>query len=181
MSARQGQPVHLEPSAHAAPRPSMKDHDLSALLAQAGGGAAESTDWREYYHAVRQRFWIVLLTMVVGGIIAALYMSRQETVFRARSVLFLEQEQDRVLKDVKSVREEQIRNQQLDAAYKMLKGATPENYAQLRAFGIARAPALAGILPEQFDQQVIDAFRRCAAASSNNSVNFAAFGKQMFG
>jgi polysaccharide biosynthesis transport protein len=88
----------------------MKDHDLSALLAQAGGGASESTDWREYYHAVRQRFWIVLLTMVIGGILAALHMSRQETVFRARSVLFLEQEQDRVLKDVKSVREEQIRS-----------------------------------------------------------------------
>ncbi len=88
----------------------MKDHDLSALLAQASGGSGESTDWREYYHAVRQRFWIVLLAMVLGGILAALHMSRQETVFRARAVLFLEQEQDRVLKDVKSVREEQIRS-----------------------------------------------------------------------
>jgi hypothetical protein len=57
----------------------------------------------------------------------------------------------------RQLREEQVRNQQLDAAYKMLKAATPENYAQLRAMGIARAPALAGVLPEQFDQRVIDA------------------------
>jgi hypothetical protein len=57
----------------------------------------------------------------------------------------------------RQLREEQLRNQQLDAAYKMLKAATPENYAQLRAMGIARAPALAGVLPEQFDQRVIDA------------------------
>jgi hypothetical protein len=57
----------------------------------------------------------------------------------------------------RQLREEQIRNQQLDAAYKMLKAATPENYAQLRAMGISRAPALANVLPEQFDQRVIDA------------------------
>lgn len=88
----------------------MKDHDLSALLAQTTGATTETSDWREYYHAVRQRFWIVLLAMVLGGILAALNMSRQETVFRARAVLFLEQEQDRVLKDVKGVREEQIRS-----------------------------------------------------------------------
>jgi capsular exopolysaccharide synthesis family protein len=88
----------------------MKDHDLTALLAQATGGTADSSDWREYYHAIRQRLWIVLLTTVLGGILAALYMSQQETVFRARSVLFLEQEQNRVLKDVKAVREEQIKS-----------------------------------------------------------------------
>jgi hypothetical protein len=57
----------------------------------------------------------------------------------------------------RQLREEQVRNQQLDAAYKMLKAATPENYAQLRAMGISRAPALANVLPEQFDQRVIDA------------------------
>ena len=57
----------------------------------------------------------------------------------------------------RQLREEQLRNQQLDAAYKMLKAATPENYAQLRAMGISRAPALANVLPEQFDQRVIDA------------------------
>ncbi len=88
----------------------MKDHDLSALLAQASGSEGASSDWREHYHAVRQRLWIVLLAVVLGGIFAALYLARQETVFRARAVLFLEQEQDRVLKDVKGVREEQIRS-----------------------------------------------------------------------
>ncbi len=88
----------------------MKEHDLTALLAQASGTESAGTDWHGYYHAVRQRLWIVLLTVVLGGIFAAIYLSGQETVFRARSVLFLEQEQDRVLKDVKGVREEQIRS-----------------------------------------------------------------------
>ncbi len=88
----------------------MKDQDLTALLAQASGAPAESTDWREYYHAVRQRLWIPLLCLVLGGIFAAIYMLRQETVFRARAVLFLEQEQSQVLNNVKGVREEQIRS-----------------------------------------------------------------------
>src|SRR5215210_30061 len=68
----------------------------------------EPSDWREYYHAARERFWIILLCTVLGGIGAAIYMNRQEAKYQARAVLFLEQEQDKVLKDVKGVREEQI-------------------------------------------------------------------------
>jgi len=88
----------------------MKDQDLTALLAQASGAPSESTDWREFYHAVRQRLWIPLLCLVLGAIGAAIYLTRQETVFRARAVLFLEQEQDRILKNVQGVREEQVRS-----------------------------------------------------------------------
>ncbi|MGB8168168.1 MAG: polysaccharide biosynthesis tyrosine autokinase [Chthoniobacteraceae bacterium] len=69
---------------------------------------AQGTDWREYYVAVRERFWVVLLCLALGAIGAAIYASRQVPRFEARAVLFLEQEQDRVLKDVKGVREEQI-------------------------------------------------------------------------
>lgn len=87
----------------------MKDDDLSSLLQElSGGDSSKSLDWREYYHAIKSRFWIVILFLVLSGIFAAVFSSRQEPKFQARSVLFLEQEQDRVLKDVKGVREESI-------------------------------------------------------------------------
>ena len=87
----------------------MKDDDLTNLLQElGGGGSAKTVDWREYYHAIKSRFWVVLLFLVLSGIGATIFAKRQEPRFQARSVLFLEQEQDRVLKDVKGVREESI-------------------------------------------------------------------------
>ena len=87
----------------------MKDDDLSSLLQElGGGGSAKTVDWREYYHAIKTRIWVVLLFLVLSGIGATIFAKRQEPRFQARSVLFLEQEQDRVLKDVKGVREESI-------------------------------------------------------------------------
>lgn len=74
----------------------------------AGGARSQTTDWREYYHAIRERFWIVLLCLVLGAIGAAAYVSRQEVRFQGRSVLFIEQEQDYLLKGVEGVRKEQI-------------------------------------------------------------------------
>jgi succinoglycan biosynthesis transport protein ExoP len=68
----------------------------------------QTVDWREYYHAVRKRLWMVILCVVLGGIGAAIYMNGQRQTFQARSVLFIEQEQSRVLEKVQSVREEQI-------------------------------------------------------------------------
>lgn len=79
-----------------------------ALPETIGAPPASSIDWREYYYAVRENFWVVLLCLVLGAIGAAIFMSRQDARFQARSVIFLEQEQDRVLKDVRSVREEQV-------------------------------------------------------------------------
>ena len=87
----------------------MKDGDLASILQELGGGApAQANDWHEYYQVIRERFWVILLFLALSGIAAALYMSRQEPRFRARAVIFLEQEQDRVLNNVKGVREEAI-------------------------------------------------------------------------
>ena len=86
----------------------MKDDDLASILGELGGGASHPTDWREYYHAVRERLWVLLLCLTLAGIGAAIFMSRQEPSFRARTVIFLEQEQDRVLEKVKGVREEAV-------------------------------------------------------------------------
>ena len=90
------------------PKAPVKDDDLNSLLAEFGGGTSHATDWREYYHAIRERLWILLLCLTLAGIGAAIFMSRQEPRFRARSVLFLEQEQDRVLEKLKGVREEAV-------------------------------------------------------------------------
>ena len=87
----------------------MKDQDLAGILqALSGGSPAAAHDWREYWQAIRERLWIVILCLTLGGIGAAIYMSRQEARFKARSVLFLEQEHDRVLEGVRGVREEAI-------------------------------------------------------------------------
>ena len=86
----------------------VKDGDLASILQELGGGSAQAGDWREYYQAIREKLWVVLLSLVLTAIAAAIYMARQEAKFQARAVIFLEQEQDRVLKDVKGVREEAI-------------------------------------------------------------------------
>ena len=87
----------------------MKDGDLASILQELGGGGpSQTSDWREYYQVIRERFWVILLFLALAGIAAATYMARQEARYQARAVIFLEQEQNRVLKDVRGVREESI-------------------------------------------------------------------------
>ncbi len=87
----------------------MKDGDLASILQELGGGGpSQASDWREYYQVIRERFWVILLFLALSGVAAAIYMSRLEARFQARAVIFLEQEQDRVLSNVKGVREEAI-------------------------------------------------------------------------
>ncbi len=79
------------------------------------GGYGYGTDTRsqgdkftDYYYAVKHRFWVVLLCLVLGGIGAAIKLATTVPQFQSRSVLFLEQEQNKVLAGVKEVRDEQI-------------------------------------------------------------------------
>ena len=69
----------------------------------------DAIDWREYFHAVVDRLWLVILCLVVSGIFAAYKLSTVETVYRARSVLFIEQEQAKIIK-AEQVRDEAIRS-----------------------------------------------------------------------
>lgn len=71
--------------------------------------AADAIDWREYFHAVVDRLWIVILALVVSGIYAGYSLSKIETKYRARAVLFIEQEQAKVI-DAEQVRDEAIRS-----------------------------------------------------------------------
>jgi succinoglycan biosynthesis transport protein ExoP len=77
---------------------------------QSGHGQTESVDWREYFHAVIDRLWIVILCIVLSGIYAGYTVSQAETRYRARAVLFIEQEKARVLDKMEQVRDEQIRS-----------------------------------------------------------------------
>ena len=71
----------------------------------------DSSDWREYFHAVVDRLWIVILCVILSGIYAGYSLSKVETNYRARAVLFIEQEQAKVLDpQMQQVRDEQIRS-----------------------------------------------------------------------
>jgi uncharacterized protein involved in exopolysaccharide biosynthesis len=69
----------------------------------------EAIDWREYFHAVVDRLWIVILCVVLGGIYAGVNLSKVETIYRARAVLFIEKDKSRNLDSkMEQVRDEQI-------------------------------------------------------------------------
>ena len=72
---------------------------------------SDAIDWREYFHAVVDRFWIVVLCVILGGIYAAHTLSSVQTTYRARAVLFIEQDKARILASgMEQVRDEQIRS-----------------------------------------------------------------------
>ncbi|MEO7931678.1 MAG: polysaccharide biosynthesis tyrosine autokinase [Chthoniobacterales bacterium] len=73
-----------------------------------GDGPSQGDKLASYYHAVQERLWIVLLCLVLGAIGAAIKVAMTVPKFQARSVLFLEQEQNKVLNNVKEVRDEQV-------------------------------------------------------------------------
>ena len=72
--------------------------------------APSSFEWQQYYHAVLDRLWIVILMVILGVIASLVYLKNQETTYIARSVLFLEMDTERVLKGVETVRDVQIRS-----------------------------------------------------------------------
>ena len=87
----------------------MDSENVSPFSDEQVGGPARATDWMEYVHAVRERLWIVILCLVIGAIAAAVYLSGQKQRFQARAVLFVEQEQTRVLSSkVQEVQDDQI-------------------------------------------------------------------------
>lgn len=72
------------------------------------GEASAGTDWQEYWHAIRQRMWAVILCLVLGALSATMYLGGQRPAFQARAVLFIEQEQTHVLEKVQGLRDDEI-------------------------------------------------------------------------
>lgn len=86
------------------------DDTSKALEELLGGGQSAAIDWRDYLHAIRERLWIVLLCLALGGIGGAIYLNRQVVKYGARSVLFIQQGSSGVLDKMQSVGTEDIRS-----------------------------------------------------------------------
>jgi capsular exopolysaccharide synthesis family protein len=72
---------------------------------------AEPFDWRHYLHVILERWWIVCLALLLGAILSVFLISREKTLYGARSVLLIEQEQDIVLNErLQSVRDQEVRS-----------------------------------------------------------------------
>ena len=68
-------------------------------------------DWREYYFAIRSRAWIVILCVVIATLWGVFSAATQPTLYRAQTVLFIEQVKSKVLNiKVEDVRDDQIRS-----------------------------------------------------------------------
>ncbi len=71
---------------------------------------SEPFDWRHYLHVILDKWWLVCLCLLLGGILSAFLISREQTLYAARSVLFIEQAREQVLDRMQSVRDDQIRS-----------------------------------------------------------------------
>lgn len=75
-----------------------------------GAGSGVSFDWREYYHALRERLWIIILLTLIGTTLAFYQAGRTAPVYASRTTLMIEPQQDKVLK-VEAVRNEDVADQ----------------------------------------------------------------------
>lgn len=71
---------------------------------------SEPFDWRHYLHVVLERWWIVTLCLLLGGVLSAFLISREPSLYAARAVLFIEQQREQVLDRMNTVRDDQIRS-----------------------------------------------------------------------
>jgi capsular exopolysaccharide synthesis family protein len=72
---------------------------------------SEPFDWRYYLHVILERWWLVCLALLLGAILSVFLISREKSLYGARSVLFIEQQGDQVLNDrMQSVRDDEIRS-----------------------------------------------------------------------
>lgn len=71
----------------------------------------EPFDWRHYLHIVLERWWLVCLCLLLGAIFSVFMISREKTLYGARSVLFIEQKKEQILNQrLQTVRDDEIRS-----------------------------------------------------------------------
>jgi len=69
------------------------------------GGVGSGFDWREYYHALRERLWVIVLFCLAGTLIAFYNAGKTAPVYASKSTLLIEESADRVI-NVEEVRKE---------------------------------------------------------------------------
>lgn len=68
-------------------------------------------DWREYYYAIKARSWILVFCLGISLVWGILSAVTQHNLYRARSVLFIEQVKSKVLSlKMEEVRDDQIKS-----------------------------------------------------------------------
>lgn len=72
---------------------------------------SEPFDWRYYLHVIVEKWWLVCLCLLLGAIFSIFLISREKSLYAARSVLFIEQQKEQILNDrVRTVRDDAIRS-----------------------------------------------------------------------
>lgn len=75
--------------------------------------SATPLEWRQYFHAILDRFWIIVLTALIGLAGSLYHLKKQETFYRARSVLLFEPDKEQILSGVEAVRDVRVRSQEM--------------------------------------------------------------------
>ncbi len=73
----------------------MKGSELDELL---GSGSEKSFDFRATYYAIKERLWLVVLSVLLLGTAAAVYVTKAPLIYAAQTVLMVEQEESKVIK-----------------------------------------------------------------------------------
>ncbi len=95
----------MNPSAAHTPSPAVPGNHRT----HQGEGA--SFDWREYYHALRSRLWIIIVCVILSTLFGVFKAATQQGMYKARSVLFIEQVKSKVLSlKMDEVRDDQIKS-----------------------------------------------------------------------
>ena len=71
--------------------------------------SSEPFDWRHYLHVIRERWWILVLCLLLGTVLSGYLISQERTSFVARCVLYIEQQRQEVFeRDMTGVVNEEI-------------------------------------------------------------------------
>src|SRR4051812_11508339 len=69
---------------------------------------ATGLDLKKIYHVVLERFWLVILSVVVAALCSVVYVNRQPILYSANAVAQVEQEETRIVK-VEKFQQEDLR------------------------------------------------------------------------
>src|SRR5881628_2651795 len=67
-------------------------------------------DFRALLHTLLDKIWIILLCVVVAGFLTGAYLLRSPKYYRARAILQVEQQEQKILNRVEKVQQEDFRS-----------------------------------------------------------------------
>src|SRR6267378_236206 len=70
---------------------------------------AEPLDFRTLYHILREKFWVIAISLLAVGCVTAAYLYRAPKIFAAKVVLQVEQEEQKVI-NIQSVQKEDLQS-----------------------------------------------------------------------